>query len=174
MCYNTDNYSLAYSLLLNFIYHTISYRQIKSVIDQLPGDKSFWAYTSDAHIQMAITTWCKVFGSPKEDAHYSKFSQHPKVSFNDYLLESYQYDIEDWNEYQCIMKRFRDKFVAHSEISRFYNPVPTLDMALNAAFAYDRWTREIMAPDWNENELFGDRIISWTKAIKATLHRLVR
>lgn len=82
MSYNARNFSLAYPLLLTFIYHAISYRQMHSVISLLPGDESFWVYTSDAHIQMAITSWCKVFGSPREAAHYSKFSKQPSMNFN--------------------------------------------------------------------------------------------
>ena len=88
-------------------------------------------------------------------------------------MAKYQYNAGGWEEYQRDMRRFRNKFIAHSEISRLNYSVPFMDMALNAAFLYDRWTGEIMAPDWNENELFEDRIIGWTREINATLNDLI-
>jgi hypothetical protein len=156
------------------VYHITAYRQLKEVFHSLPGDLSFWVYTSDAHIQMAIASWCKVFGSSKENAHYSKFSNQPPVSFDEYFITEQPCSPQVWEEYQREMRKFRDKYIAHREKAIVDFPVPMLDMALKAVFSYDRWTREVMAPEWNENELFEDRIVEWTSDIRGTLNSLIK
>jgi hypothetical protein len=41
---------------------------------------------------------------------------------------------------------FRNKYVAHHELG-YSQPVPELDRALQVAFYYDDWIREVIFPD---------------------------
>lgn len=62
MEYDIQVFSRLYPVLNDFIYHYISYREIYRSIDILPVDKEFWVMTCDAHIKVAVTSWCMTFG----------------------------------------------------------------------------------------------------------------
>ena len=44
------------------------------------------------------------------------------------------------------MVAFRNQYVAHRDVT-IQRPVPFLDRALEAAFFYDSWVRQLIAPD---------------------------
>jgi hypothetical protein len=44
------------------------------------------------------------------------------------------------------MRSFRDKYAAHRQLG-FNQPVPVFDRALEAAFCYEEWVREVIQPD---------------------------
>ena len=44
------------------------------------------------------------------------------------------------------MKGFRDRYVAHRD-KDFNEPVPDFTIAIQVAFIYDEWIREVIAPD---------------------------
>ena len=173
MEYN-DNLGIQYPLLLNFVYHVGAYRQILNVLQLLPGDRSFWVYTSDAHIQMAITSWCKVFGSSREDAHYSKLYDQAEADFDEYLFAKVPCSACEWKDYRHEMMRFRNKYIAHSETTIIDFPVPYLDMALKAVCLYDCWTRVVLAPVWNENPVFEERNVEFNNTIRDTLKSIIK
>jgi len=44
------------------------------------------------------------------------------------------------------MKNFRDVHVFHTELNKNYK-IPKFDIAIEVAFYYDNWVREIISPD---------------------------
>jgi hypothetical protein len=52
----------------------------------------------------------------------------------------------DWKQYWGNMKDFRDKYAAHRAL-KYDKPVPNFDFALKTVFYYDRWIRDVIAPD---------------------------
>ena len=45
------------------------------------------------------------------------------------------------------MRAFRDKYVAHFDLAnRFTDPVPYFEPALQVAYAYQEWARELIKP----------------------------
>ena len=54
---------------------------------------------------------------------------------------------EQWETYHKKMLDFRDKYVAHFDIRKpFDEPVPLFDPALQVAYTYQEWVRELIRP----------------------------
>jgi hypothetical protein len=94
--------------------------------------------------------WCMVFGSHGcNSTHWKKLSLNEQEglakSFRDGLFRETGLDEERWLQYWKSVTTFRDKFVAHREL-HFSEPVPDFDMALDVAYYYDKWVRQIISP----------------------------
>jgi len=47
------------------------------------------------------------------------------------------------------MLAFRDKYVAHLDLhAPFTQPVPSFDLAIRTAYAYQEWARDLIRPVW--------------------------
>jgi hypothetical protein len=54
---------------------------------------------------------------------------------------------ETWQAYHKSMLDFRNTYVAHLDIlTPFFQPVPDFDPAIQTAFAYQEWVRELTRP----------------------------
>lgn len=111
----------------------------------------FWSLTSNAHLLQAIVCWCKVFGATgTNETHWHELAATDvaelRESFCAELSSKLGLDKPAWRAYHKEVKDFRDKYVAHTEIG-FIAPVPQLDVALNIAFVFDQWVRDVIAPD---------------------------
>lgn len=123
-------------ILKNFLYHAESFRCINENINKLSGDKEFWIYTNDAHIMIAVTCWCKVFGNSKDKTYWRRMfrnnnSDDEKEMFFD-ILNEHGISESNYTDLRKQMKRFRDKYVAHSD--DYKSPVPYLEPAYEIVF----------------------------------------
>ena len=118
--------------------HYIIYQSLKgksenvNIIDV--DRKQFMVLTQDAHIQMYIEIWCKVFGSERNnDMHWKRF-----VSEEEFLLELSEKGIgkDDFEKKSQEMKEFRNKYISHSDSD--YPMVPILDGTIDVLCAFDR------------------------------------
>ena len=50
--------------------------------------------------------------------------------------------MKEWEGYWTKMKNFRDTYAAHREIAP-HDPIPNFDMALQVAYYYDDWLRQV-------------------------------
>ncbi len=139
--------------------HLIYYRTLKSEIDQYNFNKSrFWGLTADAHVQMFIIEWCKIFGTDSEDCHWKNAinnSTEKKIIENDFRNRIYKktgFNSTSWKKYHKEILDLRNKYIAHLEnLSR--PGFPLLDNALNIIYVYDEWVREIFGITWFPGDL---------------------
>jgi hypothetical protein len=117
--------------------------------------------TADNHLRQAVIDWCKVFGSPKEHPHWTKTrtdksgKQDNQDDFLQKVLSKTGFTRKAWQAYQEYMVAFRSRYVAHLDLQkRLDGHVPGFDPALQVAYAYDEWSRELLQLDyWNQPTL---------------------
>jgi len=150
--YSSEIFIRQFPIVRAFVYHLTYYRCLNKGYDKCGFDSEFWTHTIDAHLLQASINWCKVFGSDRQnDIHWVKLNNNKHGELNlKFLLglkTSCGIDLEEWKSYRKVIINFRNKFVAHTDLL-FAAPVPSFDMALQVAFYYDIWIREIISPDY--------------------------
>lgn len=168
MRYDSDIFCNQYPIAGSFVQHLAYYRAGKPVYDRLGLKSPFWCATLDAHLKIATIQWCKVFGSDGCNAtHWKKTArldvETAKKSFRSKLVRP-GLSFADWQKYHRSMRNFRNKFVAHHEIG-FADPVPNFDTALNVAYVYDGWVRELIRPDVYTGPWLRQHFDEWKNAL---------
>ena len=127
----TNYIQTVYPIIEHILYNIAVYRtiisRIKSADDGLienPEQRDFWVNISNNAIQMAITDWCKVFGSERDNPFHCR--KHLDFIVDEQIGEP--------------MIRFRNKFIAHK--TNVAVPVPMLDGALDEVYCFDQKIRE--------------------------------
>jgi len=112
------------------------------------------------HLKLASVAWCNVFGSYKEDLHWTKTTagEIPKQVQEDFrqrVLSETGFILERWETYQKDMMDFRNKYIAHFDLYKPFNgPIPSFDPALQVVYAYDEWVRNLSKPSiWEQPKL---------------------
>lgn len=95
--------------------------------------KQFIVLTQNAHIQMYIEIWCKVFGSEwNNDIHWQKFVTE-EVFMR--ALQEKGIDKDSFETKSQEMKKFRDKYISHSDSN--YPIVPVMSETIDILCAFD-------------------------------------
>jgi hypothetical protein len=150
MNYEQDVFMHQYSIVDCFIYHLTYHRTLNKGYTERRLHNRFWHMTIEAHLFAATMNWCMVFGSHGcNQTHWKQLSSNEQEglakSFREGLFQELDLDQITWDQYWKSIKDFRDKFVAHREI-HFSEPVPNFDTALDVAYYYDKWVRQIISP----------------------------
>jgi hypothetical protein len=149
MAYNEEVVSRQYPVVLFFVQHLAYFQGLKATVDRITNHKAFWTATVDGYLKLATIAWCKVFGSRKEDLHWAKtptgnIPKQAKDDFRQRVLSHTGFTHEQWETYHTKMLTFRDKYVAHLDLNKPFNePVPSFDPALQIAYAYEEWAKEL-------------------------------
>ena len=150
MRYNYNIFVNQYPVVVNFIQHLAYYRAIKSAYDRLAMPSPFWTATIDAHIMIASVSWCKFYGPRANPIDWTKTPvvdvQKLQGLFRAQLLSDVGLHEQQWTDYHKSVCDFRDKYVAHHDIS-FSAIVPDFDIALKVAYVYETWIRCLLKPD---------------------------
>lgn len=148
--YNEVVFANQVPLVNLFARHLIHHRVLRSALEGREFSSPFWADTATAHILQACGLWCMVFGNPNPNrTHVKKLRvENSKRDFEDEFSKGVSQhlgiSVQEWNDYKTSVIAFRDQYVAHRDLVA--PPVPLLDQALEAAFFYDAWVRELIAP----------------------------
>jgi hypothetical protein len=160
MEYNQELFSRQYPVVVFFVQHLAYFRGLKAAWSRIKDHKEFWASTVDGHLKLATVAWCKVFGSRKEGIHWAKtptgnIPKPAKDDFRQRVLSKTGFTPEQWETYHTRMLAFRDKYVAHLDFRNpIADPVPEFDPALQVAYAYQEWVRDLIKPvDLNQQAL---------------------
>lgn len=135
----------------DFVRHTAYAQAIAAGMGTRKRTSAFWPQTYNAHFKAAVHDWCKVFGS--KGLNTTHWKNTPVLDaeiecdkFRKRLLKEARLDPDSWNACWEKMRTFRDTYAAHVELDRSPE-VPMLSTALNVAYAYDDWCRELIMPD---------------------------
>jgi len=122
----------------------------------------------------AVTYWCMVFGTDKNQTHWKHLSSNKKLStsFKRSLFAQTSLNEATWSKYWKSMITFRNEYAAHRSLHST-PPVPFLDCALEVAYSYDRWVREIISPDIFEEPLLKDSAVDLQRLIKPVVRELL-
>lgn len=70
------------------------------------------------------------------------------------------------------MVNFRNEYIAHRELN-YNKPVPYLDPALEVAYVYDGWIRDIISPDVLEEPPLKESVTELQRSIKPLVTELL-
>ena len=151
MRYDVEVFSEQFPIVKRFLYHLTCYRELHCVYQGLNLQSEFWTHTIDAHLLQAVILWCMVFGSDGcNPTHWKKLGgDDPDVlqrNFRGQLSEAMALTQEQWKAYWEEINTFRGGYAAHRELN-FSKPVPSLSLAEEVAYFYDKWVRGVIAPD---------------------------
>ena len=133
--YTFEVFRNQYPAVVFSVQHLAYNRGLKAAGDSPTDCKAFWTATMDGHLKIATIAWCNVFGSHKEDVHWTKtpsgdIVQEAQENFRHRVLSKTGFTQEEWETYHKKMLDFRDKYVAHFDIWKpFDGPVPLFDPA---------------------------------------------
>jgi hypothetical protein len=105
----------------------------------------------NGNLKLATIAWCMVFGAYSEPLHWTKTptgdnAEMAKQDFRNRLLSKTCFTQEQWGIYhQELVDDFRSKYVVHFDINKKFNsPIPNFEPALQVAYAYNQWVRELL------------------------------
>jgi hypothetical protein len=154
MIFNEEVFKPQFDVVFFFVRQIAYYRGLWALRDNITGYKDFWESTINAHLLVASLAWCNVFGSRSSDLHWTKtpageMTDQLQEDFRQKILSEIGFSLEEWEKYQKRMMDFRNKFAAHVDIiNPFKGPIPDFDPALQVAYAYQEWTKELIWPKY--------------------------
>jgi len=101
---------------------------------------NFWRVVSGNCIDLCVLEWCKLFADPKGEHYWGKIVSNP-AQFKKDLLSHLGIDEAAFDTEIEVMRRYRDKFVAHLDSDEVMN-IPSLDIAKKAVWFYHRYVVE--------------------------------
>jgi hypothetical protein len=96
--------------------------------------QNFWRVVSGNAIDMCVLEWCKLFADSKDKHHWSRIVADP-AKFNAELLRHLGIDAAAFAKEIEVMRRYRDKFLAHLDSDEVMN-IPSLEIAKQALWFY--------------------------------------
>ena len=137
--WNQHQVDIIYGAMRSHVYYKVLLNQylekdIKNV---------FWKDTIDAHIIQFILKWSILFGKDDNKYHWKKIITDPNEQneLRDKIYNQFSGNKNEWADYRQSFLSFRDKYVAHRDLS--YPPTPYTENALNILFLYDDFIRKI-------------------------------
>jgi hypothetical protein len=167
MAYNQEVFSRQYPVIFFFVQHLAYNRGLKAAWNGTVDPSPFWASTTDGHLKLATIAWCNVFGSRNSNMHWTKTtvgetSKEEQEGFRQRMLSKTSFSEQQWEDYQKAMRAFRDKFVAHVDLDvPFRDPIPSFNPALQVAYVYHEWIRELIRPVFLNQPTLSSKYEQW-------------
>ena len=158
-----------YPVVVFFVQHIAYYRGLHSKFAEVEAHRDFWRSTCDAHLKPATISWCNVFGSSNEDLHWEKtptaeVADQAAEDFRQRILAHTGFASDTWQAYHKRMLDFRNTYVAHLDVlTPFFQPVPDFDPAIQTAFAYQEWRRELTSPVLRNQPALSTQYAGWER-----------
>jgi hypothetical protein len=160
MQYESRVFRIQFPLVKFFVQHLIYHRELGRLYDIKQLKSPFWVSMIDAQLVRAVIYWCMVFGTDGlNQTHWKNLSTSNAAdlrrSFRERILARTGLTEESWDTYWKELVAFRNEYVAHRQLE-YKKPVPILDSALEVAYVYDSWVRDVIAPDIMEDPPLGE------------------
>lgn len=150
MSYNEEVFSRQYPVVVFFVQHLAYYEGLWATFENISDHRHFWRSTCDGHLKLAAVAWCEVFGSNKEDTHWTRTPSGNTDANEDFrrkVLCDTGLTQAQWSTYHKEMLDFRSKYVAHLDLHKpFDGPVPRFHYALQVTYTYQEWIRDVIRP----------------------------
>jgi hypothetical protein len=176
MKYDVEVFSKLYPVLIAFLYHFTAFRETHALIEELEEDVEFWVKTCDAHINVAVISWCMIFGAYENNAmHWKNFRNEEFIEvsddFNKALPKLIGKSEREIDNYVKSMIGFRNKYIAHRDME-YNKQIPYLDMAHEIVIKFDIWARELIKPDYIADDFLSVKVKEYQKEIKNALNNV--
>lgn len=177
MQYKPEIFCEQFPLVKYFVCHLTYYRELHHKYREIELKSPFWTFTIDAHLVRAVIYWCMVFGSEGcNPTHWKHLSEGNvdclRESFRQSLFRHTNFTLSTWDTYWREMVNFRNEYIAHRELN-YNKPVPYLDPALEVAYVYDGWIRDIISPDVLEEPPLKESVTELQQSIKPLVTELL-
>jgi hypothetical protein len=117
------------------VYYRVGWRkEYQHLLDPKKATGNFWRVVNGNFIDMCVLEWCKLFADKRAKHCWGKIVSDT-VDFKARLLRHLQLDEVAFNKQIDIIRKYRDKFVAHLD-SDYSTMIPTLDVAKKAIWFY--------------------------------------
>ncbi len=169
MTYRKEVFVEQVRLIDCFARHLVHHRTIKANLASDRPPSWFWSDTCDAHLLQASIYWCMVFGSHGANETHLRHlvveqADELQRSFRERLLAVLRITESEWRSYRDEVLAFRNKYAAHRALGP-KPPVPTFDRALETAFCYDEWVREVIYPDLLDGPPLRKLVNEWRRSV---------
>lgn len=177
MDYKVNVFQRTYPVLTDFIYHYIIYKEMMCELENTVSVAAIWNRTCDAHIKVAASSWCMIFGEATSNpTHWKNINFGGKENAEDLFINRLLLDLElTKSELRKNVKEvldFRNKFVVHREI-KFNEPTPNFKVAYDIALTFDKWAREMIYPDRFDGPEFEELIEAARSTIRKNINDLI-
>ncbi|WP_148208331.1 hypothetical protein [Solidesulfovibrio magneticus] len=142
-------------VLQSFCKDYVNYRKIMLLLKSLDkrSNEDFFISISNSCVLSCVTSWCLLFGNPKNNKiHWHRSAPENGVSIDGEVVDNSEYKIivgsilsnacsrhdKILDQYVFEMVCFRNKYAAHRDIGE-YRPLPFLNAAFGVASAYMSW-----------------------------------
>jgi hypothetical protein len=146
----TDNQLKLVGMQLNILHDcirsTIYFRNIASHRNK----ETAWIYIKYVMSDHLIQSWCKIFGSTREDTHWKELAESKEVISiielysESHILHATSLTDTEWHEYHKNMLIARNQFFAHFDMESMILNYPNLEPALKSAISYCEWLSSLL------------------------------
>lgn len=114
---------------------------------QYSGPKStFWITINNNSLDTAVLEWCKMFGDKNEHQYWGKVVSNP-ANFESALYKFVGMSKEEFATQIAVVRKYRDKFLAHLDSDRRMVPPRLDEMWVAALFYFREVLKNEMTPD---------------------------
>jgi len=165
------------AIIGDFLYHYLAYKELSSILKTLNQKKTFWIYTSNAHLMQCFNHWCMVFGSyDTNQTHWKKLKfniDKDTGGFLSILLKGLNMSENEWRVVWDDITGFRNSYTAHRDIVDDRGPVPYLDHAYKSVCIYYNWLVEkVYLATEVRMDCLEDFIEEHTESIRQTIQQI--
>ena len=139
--------------------------------------QTFWIMTINNLMDMAAIEWSKVFGSYKDDTHWTNvIPKQDHDATREALLRRLKMTKDEWEEYRDSVIEYRDTMVVHHDLNATIQAFPRYDTALEAAVVMFDRLRTLADQTWLGNiptslDVWSDTVTGNMRAIVLTAFR---
>lgn len=139
-------YEVQKNTIVQFYMNYRAFRFIQSKLERVNENKLFWISFNNNSLMLLFIYWSIIFGnSNTNELHWHNFcNEVEKNEFRNLLLKKLDMTYEDWKIYRTSMLNFRNRYVAHNDLS-FNEPVPIIDNAFKSMKIYEEWIKNKIA-----------------------------
>lgn len=131
---------LCRNFAVNLAYYRVGQRPEHSGLLNFQRHGNFWRTVNGNFVDICVLEWCKLFADSNDKHHWSKIVSDP-AQFKTQLLEHLGIDEAAFQKEIEVMRRYRDKFLAHLDSDEVMN-IPALEIAKKAVWFYHSYVVE--------------------------------
>ena len=119
---------------MNLAYYRVGRKPEHLHLQNYKTRGNFWRVVSGNCIDTCVLEWCKLFADPRGEHYWRKIVSDP-ARFQKELLYHLGVDEAAFGKEIEVMRRYRDKFLAHLDSDEVMN-IPCLDIAKKSIWFY--------------------------------------
>lgn len=125
---------LCRNFAVNLAYYRVGRRPEHSGLFDAQRWGNFWRAANGNFIDICVLEWCKLFADSNGKHHWSRIVSDP-ANFKAQLLTHLGIDEATFEKEIEVMRRYRDKFLAHLDSDEVMN-IPALEIAKESVWFY--------------------------------------